>query len=614
MRKLCLLSLLLLSLGFMSYIQPIHGVATVTEWTWSSQLTPGTNETWIQVSSDTTTNGTLIYTEIIGDLPGLNLISVPLPNYDLYFQFLRTNPDGSKITTSSNGLVAYWPAYITYSNASTFNAFEMANSGDFTFVPNTYTSTNINTGVFTGSLPYNGGTYTQEYNVSTGKLISESVSGASSGNYQIYVLNETLSQPNPSDNGNYVAIYSDADFTSYNFAGSGTAGEPYIIENRDISVSSGTGIIIAHTNSYFTIRNNVIDGLSSARYGIHILDANNGLIENNKVKNIAGDGIRVQNSDGVNVTNNEITQVFEAIQVYFSIDVLVNLNNAHSNYGTLIDVVNSTSVGVVDNNLDSGDYGISFANSSVSDVKANEIYSSFLGGIRVFEDSHFISMEYNVIYQNEGAGIQLDSNTWNVTIDGNDLKDNTVEIKNDGINNTVIRNYYFDYSGEGSYQISGVAQSQDTKPALIPNHFDLVDFVLTFPSYNGVIEGTESLTWSGAVDTFSHDLVYVLEGSRDNWDTSQTLFNTVLSSFNYDTTQLDNGDIQLRFVIQDQHGFYAIVKEGNYTIANPVQSTSSSSLSTQNSSNGGGSFLPISVIPFCLMITSFMVLRRKALK
>jgi len=87
-----------------------------------------------------------------------------------------------------------------------------------------------------------------------------------------------------------------------NSTGSGTEGDPYVIENLSIVTTDIIGIYISFTTKNFVIRDCFID---ADLYGIYIYNAAAGTVEidNNTLYNNEG-GISVIATDSVNVTNN----------------------------------------------------------------------------------------------------------------------------------------------------------------------------------------------------------------------------------------------------------------------------------------------------------------------
>jgi len=61
-----------------------------------------------------------------------------------------------------------------------------------------------------------------------------------------------------------IIITSDSDFALYNFPGTGTVDDPYIIENFNITGAGDCGIYISAVSAYFVIRNCIVDGFDEA--------------------------------------------------------------------------------------------------------------------------------------------------------------------------------------------------------------------------------------------------------------------------------------------------------------------------------------------------------------
>jgi len=79
-----------------------------------------------------------------------------------------------------------------------------------------------------------------------------------------------------------ILIDGNASFTHANgvTSGSGTVGDPYVIEGWDINASSANGIEIRNTDAHFIIRNCYIHDGGSNNDGINLRNVENGTIEN----------------------------------------------------------------------------------------------------------------------------------------------------------------------------------------------------------------------------------------------------------------------------------------------------------------------------------------------
>jgi len=101
-----------------------------------------------------------------------------------------------------------------------------------------------------------------------------------------------------------IYIEGNDDFTAANgvVAGSGTAADPYIIENWDISAENANGIEIRNTTAYFIVRNCLVEN-GRNRYGIYLYRSSNSTLENNTCsKN--GCGIMLYYTYNSTLTNN----------------------------------------------------------------------------------------------------------------------------------------------------------------------------------------------------------------------------------------------------------------------------------------------------------------------
>jgi parallel beta-helix repeat protein len=137
-----------------------------------------------------------------------------------------------------------------------------------------------------------------------------------------------------------VIIYGDSELASSNatVGGSGTAIDPYIIEDWEINGSEYVGythlIAIYDTNAFFKIRNcylhnNLYDGS-----GIYLSNVKNGTIENNTCRSPSDCGIMLQSSSNNNtITNNNCDSNAIGIFLYLSCNNNTVTNNTCLNNG-----------------------------------------------------------------------------------------------------------------------------------------------------------------------------------------------------------------------------------------------------------------------------------------
>lgn len=101
-----------------------------------------------------------------------------------------------------------------------------------------------------------------------------------------------------------IVIQSDEDFLKYNFPGSGTTGDPFIIENYEIKTEDFYAIAIGNVSKSFIVRNN---HLQAFRDGIFIAVSSPELaiITNNTFdSNGIGIGVKVYDTSGCQIINN----------------------------------------------------------------------------------------------------------------------------------------------------------------------------------------------------------------------------------------------------------------------------------------------------------------------
>jgi len=118
-------------------------------------------------------------------------------------------------------------------------------------------------------------------------------------------------------------------------SGSGTADDPYIIENKNISMGSYTdGIVIVDTSAYFMIRNCHVHGCGwyagGQPRGISFNNVINGTVENNIVDNFFH-GIDLESSENNRISNNTIESNYNGIWTSNSENNLIENNSLINN-------------------------------------------------------------------------------------------------------------------------------------------------------------------------------------------------------------------------------------------------------------------------------------------
>ncbi len=286
-------------------------------------------------------------------------------------------------------------------------------------------------------------------------------------------------------------------------SGSGTVGDPYVIENLKINSDSLSNCMtILNSRAVFEIRNcelynqpmgglfsgiylnNVTDGellyndIHNNYQGIYLVDVNNTIIIDNDIYNSTWYGMFLEYCNHIQISlNNFSDNDYRAIRVDRSSYNTISNNYIYNtiNYDSILLYINSNFNSILDNTIDTtGDNGIRLLSSSNNNtISGNEVMNSNNHGILV-ESSNFNVIWGNVLHDNVDDGIRLvnsDDNTFyenvirdnivnGIYLDGtsegnllysNYLIDNTNNALDDGTNNnwnnSIIGNYWDDYTG-----------------------------------------------------------------------------------------------------------------------------------------------------------------------
>ena len=167
--------------------------------------------------------------------------------------------------------------------------------------------------------------------------------------------------------------------------GSGTSGDPYIIESHTFNSSafSGTCLTISNSRKNFIIRNCIIKDSHPNQIGIFLGNTTEGVISNNNIYN-NGLGIYLYNSSKITVNGNT---VYDNL-IYGIVAYLCNYDN-------------SISGNTVHNN---SQIGIYILDCDFNDLSENIVYNHTLSEI-CLESSHNNALTGNTVYNSKGHGI-----------------------------------------------------------------------------------------------------------------------------------------------------------------------------------------------------------------
>ena len=207
-----------------------------------------------------------------------------------------------------------------------------------------------------------------------------------------------------------IYITEDADFDKYNFPGTGTPADPFLIENFTYQEDGLVEIRIFGVSKHFVIRNNVIianrfdEGIrignapivsiiNNVVYGsAHLHNWNTGIaVYNVNECNIINNsiffeekGIRISGSSNCSVKNNKLIKNGRNIEIIDSPNILIENNSlvfkTQTGYGTKdsIYVQNSDNISIINNQLDKS--GIFFNDGS---IKTAIIENNFIDGLKI---------------------------------------------------------------------------------------------------------------------------------------------------------------------------------------------------------------------------------------
>jgi len=202
-------------------------------------------------------------------------------------------------------------------------------------------------------------------------LISGSVKISARDGYKASIYYSSLITHDP------ISITSDSAFSV--FPGSGTEEDPYLIENYNITTTSGDGVYITGTTKHFVIRNCYINAQGSGIYIYDVADRTV-LVENNTCES-SDDGIVIRYSQYALVYNNtciNITGDAIAFKYLSKHGIIVNNLCIDNGVGVYSD---SDNVTVINNTCKNGLYGIELDLSYDSQVINNTLINNDNGVI-----------------------------------------------------------------------------------------------------------------------------------------------------------------------------------------------------------------------------------------
>jgi len=281
--------------------------------------------------------------------------------------------------------------------------------------------------------------------------------------------------------------------------GSGTPGDPYVIEHETFTSSTGADPSLGIFNSikHFIIRDCVIlesytapglylDNVTNGQilnndifmngYGIYLSGASYITISNNDIPGNSLQGIYLSGASYITISNNDIFMNGDGIYLWGADNITISDNTIHGDIVYMI-----------------GDTGIWVEDSSENIISNNDIYDNQEDGIYSTGNSDDNTITGNSINNNGWDGVYLESNSDNNLVYNNYFEDNGWTAEDYGSNNewnsTTIGNYWDDYAGYDN-DLDGIG---DTPYTIFTNGQD------NFPIWNVQerIDIDDSLTVNG---------------------------------------------------------------------------------------------------------------------
>ena len=212
-----------------------------------------------------------------------------------------------------------------------------------------------------------------------------------------------------------IVITNDSNFTDYGFLGDGTAVNPFIIENLNITTTKERGIYVYNTTKHFLIQNCFVNASVN---GIVIESVKNetAKIENNICIGNSIRGIRIYNSSNSLIINNTCySNSYFGIHIKDSPNCQIELNTCFDNswVGMFID---KSSESIVKNNTcyENKKGGIVLDDCTNSLIMHNRCYLNDLhGGIRLLR-CYTSTVSDNICYNNRQPNLDIHSSNFSL--------------------------------------------------------------------------------------------------------------------------------------------------------------------------------------------------------
>ncbi len=242
--------------------------------------------------------------------------------------------------------------------------------------------------------------------------------------------------------------------------GDGTATNPYIIENLEITTTTSNAFSIINTTVHFIIRDCTASaytyGFPLPLHGFYLDNVTNGVLENNVVHDSNEEGFFLVNSHDNTLKN----------------------NTAHDNGKSGFFLVNSSNNMLENNKVHANQEGFRLMESDDNQFLNNHVFNNSRGFF--LESSNGNLIKFNIIENNGNHGVVLDASSTSNTITFNDFIQNnggSGQALSDSSDNDFDYNYWMDHDSPDSdndgivdtpYAIEGSGGLTDPHPLSTP--------------------------------------------------------------------------------------------------------------------------------------------------
>jgi parallel beta-helix repeat protein len=234
-------------------------------------------------------------------------------------------------------------------------------------------------------------------------------------------------------------------------AGSGSAGDPYVIAGWQIDASQTDGISVASVDDHFVITQVNISG-TRQHTAIRLED-----VQNAKVSNVTTAGtfvaVSIRRSKNIAVVDNAITESEYGVWLEAS-DSNTVVHNTIDRIGQISIFVRGSDNIVEDNSIEGTYGGINIdgtpgpADNNM--IKNNTIRAAQAYGIGLWQ-ARSNTIASNVITDGRNGGIVITDSSSNNTVQGNNVRQNAGDgiLINDGSSNNLVQRNVFTGNGDG---------------------------------------------------------------------------------------------------------------------------------------------------------------------